>query len=200
MLCIREGGKWVGAAYFPRGKKTEGAVRKKFSADLQGVKNNQAQGLAFVTNQELSLSTRQELVNVAGDTTIELYHLERLSAILDSPSCYGIRLEFLDIEMTKEEQIAFMAAHDRVIEGIQEGMARIESAVSNKERHSPRYVTPKLTLKMASLAAIEPQLHSCSHCGYGYFVNRSFGLLYGSWGEMTVTCPGCGNSEKWKTP
>jgi len=36
-------------------------------------------------------------------------HLERIVSILDSPPNYGIRLEFLDIQMTKEEQLAFFA-------------------------------------------------------------------------------------------
>src|SRR4051794_15581407 len=61
MVCLRNGEKWIGAAYFPRGKKSTAGVKKKFSGDLLGVKKNEAQGLAFVTNQELSLGDRKEL-------------------------------------------------------------------------------------------------------------------------------------------
>jgi hypothetical protein len=54
-----------------------------------------------------------------------LFHLERVSQILDTPACYGLRLEFLDIEMTKEEQLAFIATRDMIIERLQSQLERI---------------------------------------------------------------------------
>jgi hypothetical protein len=44
---------------------------------------------------------------------VDTFHLERIASILDSPSMYGVRLEFLDIEMTREEQVAFFSAMQR---------------------------------------------------------------------------------------
>ena len=35
---------------------------------------------------------------------VRIYHLERIANILNTPKMYGIRLEYLEIEMTKEEQ------------------------------------------------------------------------------------------------
>lgn len=41
---------------------------------------------------------------------MELYHLERLRAVLDSPKGCGIRLEYLRLPMTPEEQIAYWSS------------------------------------------------------------------------------------------
>lgn len=40
---------------------------------------------------------------------VQIYHLERFATMLNSPANYGIRMEFLEIEMNKEEQLAFFA-------------------------------------------------------------------------------------------
>lgn len=91
------------------------------------MKTNNVNGFAFITNQEINLSERRELTKLArqADVLIDLFHLERLSQILDYPTCYGIRLEFLDIEMTKEEQLAFIAARDSVIDQLKSQLERI---------------------------------------------------------------------------
>lgn len=116
VVCVCNGIKWIGASYFPRGKKEYRAIKKKLLQDAKGVKANDAQGMAFVTNQELKVSERKDLTACASDIQVELFHLERITSILDSPACYGIRLEFLDIEMTKEEQLAYIAHRDKSID------------------------------------------------------------------------------------
>jgi len=125
VICLRDEIRWVGAAYFPRGQQSFSETAGKFSHDLGGVTANEASGFAFVTNQELSLGEREQLRERVDDIEFELLHLERIASILDSPQCYGIRLEFLDIEMTKEEQLAFIAARDAVIERLQHTFDRI---------------------------------------------------------------------------
>lgn len=125
VICLRDKIRWVGAAYFPRGQQSFGEIADKFNDDLGGVTANEASGFAFVTNQELRLGERKQLRESVDDIEFELLHLERIASILDSPQCYGIRLEFLDIEMTKEEQLAFIAARDEVIERLQHTLDRI---------------------------------------------------------------------------
>jgi hypothetical protein len=119
VVCEKDSKKWIGAAYFPRGQQPFGLTKGKFQNDLAGVAANGAAGLAFVTNQELRLAERQELEQLAAPAEIELLHLERVGSILDSPACYGIRLEFLDIEMTRDEQLAFFAQRDAAFEQLQ---------------------------------------------------------------------------------
>ena len=131
VVCERQGGKWIGAAYFPRGQQPFSAIARKFKSDFTGMIQNQANGLAFVTNQELTLSERQELSNLGQPYKIEVLHLERIASILDSPACYGIRLEFLDIEMTKEEQLAFIATRDAVIDKLQETLELLLAKMEN---------------------------------------------------------------------
>ena len=45
---------------------------------------------------------RKELVELDQEIDVQLYHLERLSALLNSPTYYGIRMEFLEIGMKKD--------------------------------------------------------------------------------------------------
>jgi len=94
---LRDGDKFVMAAYFPRGQKDFSQIRKKFKADLAGVATNAATGIAFVTNQELKLSERSALKKLAQPHAAELYHLDRISSILDRPEMSGVREQFLGI-------------------------------------------------------------------------------------------------------
>ena len=115
VLCEKNGWKYVAAAYFPTSEKTLSEVKAKFVHDLDGVGNNKADGIVFLTNQALTPTERQVLIDEAdglGHKSI-IYHLERLRALLDSPSGYGVRLEFLDIEMTREEQLSFFTQWNR---------------------------------------------------------------------------------------
>lgn len=117
IIAIKENIPWIGAAYFPRGQKRYQEIKGKFLNDLKGIRTNNASGLAFVTNQELTLKERSEFKNLGKPSSIEIYHLERISGLLDTPENYGIRLEFLDIELSKEEQISFFAKRDEAILG-----------------------------------------------------------------------------------
>ena len=57
---------------------------------------NDADALAFVTNQELRRGERKALCE-AVDEPVAIFHLERLTAILDQPKTYGVREQFLSI-------------------------------------------------------------------------------------------------------
>ena len=84
-------------------------IKRKFEHDLMGVKRNDASGIVFFTNQRLSPGERQALQELAHDAGFEcvIYHLERIRALLDAPRGYGLRLEFLQIAMSQEEQLGF---------------------------------------------------------------------------------------------
>ena len=124
-ICDRDDKKWLAAVYFPRGQQSWGTVKAKFGTDLEGVARNEADGLVFVTNQELGLSKRGKLADLGAPARVEVFHLERISSLLDSPPCYGLRLEFLDIEMTREEQLAFIAARDAVLTGLDSAVSQV---------------------------------------------------------------------------
>jgi hypothetical protein len=123
-LCRRDGKKWVMAVYFSRGQQSLGAIKKKFLADLQGVATNEADALAFVTNQEFSLGDRGELREAADPVQIELYHLERVATILDRPAMGALRsrliisASFARVAPTNRRLTALLLApRDRMPEG-----------------------------------------------------------------------------------
>lgn len=115
ILCEKNTWKYVGAAYFPTADQKFKAVEVKFLHDLEGVAANNADGLVFLTNQALTPGERATLTKSATEKKLKsiIYHLERIRSLLDSPSGYGARLEFLDIEMSREEQMSFFSQWNR---------------------------------------------------------------------------------------
>lgn len=98
-----QGKNWIGGVYFPRGQQSYKDIEDKFKHDLKGVQANNAKGFAFVTNQELRLGERKKLTELTPGIDSKIYHLEEIASMLNHPQNYGVRMEFLDIEMTKEE-------------------------------------------------------------------------------------------------
>jgi hypothetical protein len=96
-IANRGGKRFAMAVYFPRRQRSFKAIEAKFNEDLAGVRRNSAEGIAFVTNQELTLCKREHLTTLAAPTLVELYHLERITAILDSPDMAQVREQYLDI-------------------------------------------------------------------------------------------------------
>lgn len=110
-LMVRDGQKWIMAVSFNRAPVTISSLKSKFVDDCAGVEKNNAIGIAFCTNQKLTKSEQREIRYTAPSSIeVDLFHLERIRLLLDQPRCYGIRLQFLDIEMSKEDQIAFIAS------------------------------------------------------------------------------------------
>jgi hypothetical protein len=85
------------AVYFPRNQKSFRVIKRKFRNDLEGVLQNGAGGIAFVTNQELRLDEREELrmVAIGEAAACEVYHIERITALLDQPTMKYVRDQFL---------------------------------------------------------------------------------------------------------
>lgn len=96
--CLRDGTPYVMAVYFPRGKKGFGEIKAKFLADAEKAVKLGVKGIAFVTNQEITLSERTVLAEGASTLEVEIYHLERTAAILNQPRMSQVRREFLGIE------------------------------------------------------------------------------------------------------
>lgn len=125
MTLSFKGTRWIGAVYFPRGQQSFADIKEKFSHDLVGVHANNAAGLAFVTNQELRLGEWKILSELDPDIDVQIYHLERITSLLNTPAYYGIRMEFLDIEMSKEEQLAFFADTSQQLSRIERTLDRV---------------------------------------------------------------------------
>lgn len=109
ILCGKDGKKFVVGCYFPSGQKDLAAITKKYTDDYKGVSKNKADGFVFITNQKITPTERVELSSKFPSS--EIFHGERVCGSLDSPKGYGIRLEYLGIELTKAEQISFLNSH-----------------------------------------------------------------------------------------
>jgi hypothetical protein len=98
-LVQKDGEPWVMAVHFPRGQQSIKEITDKLTSDVDKATSKEPKpvGVAFVTNQELRLAEREELGKVGGDTKVELYHLERITTILDRPHMAGVREQFLGI-------------------------------------------------------------------------------------------------------
>lgn len=99
-LAQRNGKKWVMAVYFPRGQRSFNDIKTKFVDDFAGVASNGADALAFVTNQELRRAQRKTLADAVSGP-VEIFHLERLVAVLDQPRWSGLREQFLGITLPR---------------------------------------------------------------------------------------------------
>jgi hypothetical protein len=85
---------WVMAVYFPRHKHPFSEIKAKFKSDLDGATKHHPKGIAFVTNQEITLAERDELTALAPDIEVEIFHMERVAAFLDQPSMGELRQKF----------------------------------------------------------------------------------------------------------
>ena len=92
-VATKDGGRWIMAVYFPREQQPLATIKAKVVADFAGVAKNGAQGMVFVTNQELTVGERAELVSSVEDA-VEVYHLERITAVLDQPRMGPVRRQF----------------------------------------------------------------------------------------------------------
>ena len=97
-LCTFNGIKTIYAVYFPRGEKSFPTIRDKFQDDLASASKHSVARLAFVTNQEVTLREREILKELGGDIEIDIFHLERVALILDTPKMHPVRAQFLNIQ------------------------------------------------------------------------------------------------------
>jgi hypothetical protein len=140
------------------------------------LRQNQASGLAFVVNQELRLSEREELSQFAAPVNLDIFHLERIASLLDSPPCYGLRLDFLDIEMNKEEQLAFIADRDAMFkESLNRLMEKFNAIVNRGDAAAGSVSVP-----LGEIKEFKSILDTISGSNAYGFVYSSPGSIFGS--------------------
>lgn len=72
---------------------------------------------------------------------VRIYHLGRIANILNMLKMYGIRLEYLEIEMTKEEQLAYFSYINE--QGITRIERKLDDLCENIRNRSARKVIEK---------------------------------------------------------
>ena len=205
LLIMKKGKLWIGAVYFPRGKQKFTEVKNKFISDAEGIKKHNAAGVVFMTNQELTLSERDALKGSIKNEC-DIFHLERIAGILNQPKGYGIRLDFLNIEMSKEEQIAVLSHKDEIIEKLITRITKPQVGDSGLKVGKSIEVTPEPLKDINSYyLGISSNIHFCSQCGFGYKVKNdpwscSVVSRYAYGQGYSITCPKCGNIEHYNKP
>jgi fido (protein-threonine AMPylation protein) len=154
VICEKNGWTYVGAAYFPGSQKQFKEIREKFKHDLPGVKKNGADGIVFVTNQALTPKERSSLVALADKERAKalVYHVERIRLLLDSPSGYGLRLEYLDIDMSREEQLSFFSQWNRSFSKLLQDHASLIVEELSKRIDSLKGPQDRLELRLGEIA------------------------------------------------
>jgi hypothetical protein len=132
-FCRKDNQQWIMAVYFPRGQKSFEEIKSKFLHDIEGVKVNTADALVFVTNQELRLAERQELKTIAGNIPVELFHVERITTILDQPKMHDVRKQFLQIDFREKEEATSVL--DLLRLDIQSDCKLLQQLVDHDENH-----------------------------------------------------------------
>lgn len=115
IVCYKHNKKYVAACYFPTGEHAFTVLQKKFNNDIEGVEQNKADGFIFITNQKITQKNREKLIE-KHKFSIDIYHNERILTLLNAPTGYGIRLEYLNIPLSEEEQISFFSQQNSFIE------------------------------------------------------------------------------------
>lgn len=139
--CKKGSKTYIVGVYFPRTQQSFARIKKKFEQDFVGVAKNKVDGLIFFTNQHLSISERAKLTMI--DKEGDIFHRERIALIINSPIGYGVRLEYLGIEMSKDEQISFFAQRDVEIKEMKASLGELLQFLS-KEGNLPNIPTEKL--------------------------------------------------------
>jgi hypothetical protein len=129
-VCHKHGKTWLIAVFFPRGQERFPAIETKLRYDLRGVPTNGADGLVFVTNQEVTLRQRVILKNLAGSVPLDLYHLERITAVLDQPAMSGVRRQFLSVNFdpSVDEALSALTAEGRDEQEIRDAIVGVAAA------------------------------------------------------------------------
>lgn len=165
ILARRHGTLWVAAVYFPPTDKRFTDINGKFKGDFEGVARHRAQGFAFFVNKQLTIGERNELIGLS-DVPTELYHLERIRHILDVPRGYGLRLEYLRIGMTTEEQVAFVDEQRRIVARQLRALGHasptvaaeaLERTVAALERTVSALVPPGVESSLAMSSGVYPE-------------------------------------------
>jgi hypothetical protein len=123
-------------------RESRAAAVRKFNSDLEAAvtENPELYGFVFFTNVDLPPSIVEELEEATKSKNVvhvEIFHRERLREKLDSTAGLALRLQFLSIPMTLEEQTAFVhhlaKSHDARLAELSILLDAIRASVSKLE-------------------------------------------------------------------
>lgn len=197
IVCKRGSQTFVVAVYFPRGQVEFNKILDKFQGDMAKVQGAGESGLVFFTNQELTLSERARLEDVCPAPAVDIYHLERIASCLDSPSGYGLRLEFLSIDMTREEQVSFFNERDQVLYEIRDKIKELTQSKKLAAEIKTVQVEQEDLFSLTS-SLFGTRLVECKNCQEVFRAGRASSNFFLHGALETVTCPACGKVQAFR--
>jgi hypothetical protein len=198
IVCTRDGQAHYVSVFFPRGQQPFSQIEKKLKSDLKKIKSKKPVGIVFFTNQELTLGQREKLDKTASPLSLDTFHLERIASCLDCPGGYGLRLEFLSIEMSKEEQVDFINNRDAALDELR---AAIIALAPKKQRAQGQLKTVEVEHPdgfSAMTSLFRSKLVECRNCQELFRAQKSPYLAAFSDSLATVKCPECGKVQAFK--
>ncbi len=195
IVCKLDGEDCLVCIYFPRGQKSFADTLEKCRSDAEKTREAAYKGIVFFTNQEFTLSERETIKELGGERWVEVYHLERISAALYSPSGYGLRLEFLQIKMTREEQVSFFNDRDQILMEIRNAVVK-PNAPKKSAIKSVQVQNPDLFGALSALTG--STLVECKKCKEVFRATNPLFTLTRSNEFAIVTCPSCGAMQRFK--
>lgn len=197
IACERDGRKFIVACYFPRGQQTFGTIETKYTDDVEKIRGRGVDGLVFFTNQEITLGERASLAKIAEPLVLDLYHLERIAAIMDTPSAYGLRLEFLNVGINKEELISGYSTLTFLVSGLQQTVASL-TRLQTLGAASPMKTVPVETLAgytaTGYVSAVFPTKVKTCTCGEIFQATKNLtmqSVVFDPNAIDVVKCPNC---------
>jgi hypothetical protein len=115
-------------------------AEQKFKDDLDRAlrESPTLPGFAFFTNVDLTPTRRDNLrshANGRGVREVAIFDFERIRHVLDSPEGLIVRLQFLDIEMSKEEQLGLIHKFGEKLHSVMSSrFDRVENTLVRMER------------------------------------------------------------------
>ena len=113
---------FIVGCYFAREPKDFSDTKSKFVNDYSGVASyndrfkagfagfNEIKGFVFFTNQHLTLHQRETLISLCDPKKrIEIYHLERITVLLNQPINVTHRFDYLGIPVSPAAHVSFLA-------------------------------------------------------------------------------------------
>ena len=161
-ICTYKEDTWVMAVYFPRGSKKISEIEAKLRDDVFAASKHNPVGIAFVTNQELTLAQRQQLREIASPCRLEVFHLERVTTILDSPQMAGVRKQFLGIDSVDSVPVLEVQFYEPDSRNPLGKTIEIQSIAYNIPQYIPNLETPhqndygRITLPVSIMEELNP--------------------------------------------
>lgn len=126
MLYVKDGQRWLMTTYFQFEQQSIEQIKAQFINELASVAKFSANGIVFITNQELSRIERGELKQVCDFSLLDVFDLDRIATILDSPRMAQVRQQTLYIETIPANQASVSNDSTATLAKIEQDVIKFE--------------------------------------------------------------------------